>query len=524
MIEVLKDLREHNYFWMAVIASLLPAIFFLILDAGDWPNNWDDFQRLFNGIAPEHNLIQYGIRVSTIMMKLGVHDPVLTLSNRLRFQFPLLAILAEVLLLTSPVLVFSRLVYLRGEVLLSIAISMGYSGLTLIGTRFLPPAGYPLGFSLAFCLALFISMKLIYCFFHKSNLLTKIIVVFAIIVEQITFIFYATCYLQSLLITLLGIFIVIYFYRSWLTRKSCMISIATQIVRFSILPLLTVNWRLSHPAVSGESFSSSIQLNGLITALTKWTFGGTPIAAVLNMGNPRVKLIENMDLKHKIIFTTLIFLTLSICIFLWNYVMEKKSSKKSKIDNIFFEKLNPYLAIAIIGLCICVAWSLPAFSDRYYSEMQQDYSEIYAAMRYSSFGLILIVASLTSYLFRVIQKLINDRSGDFGIKLSPPNTSKLLGAFFLPLWLYTGFININILYEKSAYIPNGFSLQGICSQKSFTANDYVYWGSLVPSEVFGSGVDGWLPSLNLKKKSTEDSLEKFVGEVFIQNSRQLCGR
>lgn len=198
----IKSFHLSMYFWTATIISLLPAIFFLIIDVNDWPNNWDDFQRLFNGISPEHNIIHYRIVTSNTIMKLAVHDPVLTLSNRLRFQFPLLSIVAEVVLLISPILVFSRLAYLRGEILLCISMSMGFSGLMAIHTIFLPPAAYPLGFSLAFSLALFISIELIRYLLHNDSPFINILIMIMIGIEQMTFIFYATCYLQSFFITL----------------------------------------------------------------------------------------------------------------------------------------------------------------------------------------------------------------------------------------------------------------------------------------------------------------------------------
>ena len=68
----IKSFPISTYFWTATIISLLPAIIFLGLDASDWPNNWDDFQRLFNGISQEHKVIGYGIEASNAMMKLAL--------------------------------------------------------------------------------------------------------------------------------------------------------------------------------------------------------------------------------------------------------------------------------------------------------------------------------------------------------------------------------------------------------------------------------------------------------------------
>ena len=517
-----KRFLISTYFWTATITSLFPAILFLVVNAGDWPNNWDDFQRLFNGISPEHKINSYGIDVSNDMMKLAVHDPVLTLSNRLRFQFPLLSILAEVVLLISPLLVFSRLAYLRGEILLCIAMSMGFSGLMVVHTVYLPPAAYPLGFSLAFCSTLFISIELIRYFLYKDLPLTITITV--MVIEQMSFIFYASCYLQSVFITLIGILITMPLSKQLLTKRELLTVGFVHAIRFSIFPLITAIWRLSHDPLPAESLSPELKLIGTVHAMLKWSSGGTLISKFWGMGTPEINLVDNLKSSETLLLLLLISLTFSVCLAMWSKLSlntHRLNYTSTDIKNIFFEKLNPYLATGLIGLSICLAWSLPIVSSRYYSEMQQVNSQIYAAMRYSSLGLILVIMSTISYLFKSFFNLINNYIKYFGARFNSTDITKIFVVCFFPFWLYGGLVNINSLYTEYHFAPYEISLKSICNREIFTTNDYIALGKLVPSSVIDIGVDGWLPSLNTEKNNI-DNLEEFIGKTFIQNSLRLC--
>ncbi len=522
----IKSFHISTYFWTATIISLLPGIIFLVLDASDWPNNWDDFQRLFNGISTDNKVIAYGIDASNDMMKLAVNYPLLTISNRLRFQFPLLSIFTEVILLISPILVFSRLAYLRGEIWLCIAMSMGFSGLMVVHTVFLPPAAYPLGFSLAFCSALFISIELISYLLHKHS---PSIVIIMMIIEQIAFIFYACCYVQSFFITLIGVSIMITLYKHLLTKRKLSILLSVQTIRFSILPLLTFIWRLDHSAVSMESVSSDLNPKGIIYALIKWSFGGTSISTLWGMGHPRVKLTDNIGSSQTLLFLFMTILVFTICLVMWSKVSLHTQQFKhipTDIKNIFFNKLNPYLATGMIGLSICLAWSLPIASSRYYSEMQQDVPQIYVAMRYASLGLILVITSGIGYLFKSIYQSRSQYNENFGTRLHSTDVTKIFVSCFLPLWLYTGLVNLDGSYVEHL-APQGISLKTICHRENFTSTDYMYFGNVVQYEVIEDGIEhihGWLPSLNTEKYNIDDNLNlrEFIGETFVQNSLRLC--
>ena len=519
----IKIFPSYIYFWTATIISLLPAILFLALDASDWPNNWDDFQRLFNGISPGHNVIGYGIEQSNIMMKLAIHDPILTISNRLRFQFPLLSIIIEVVLLILPILFFSRLAYLKGEVLLCIALSMGFSGLMVIHTVFLPPAAYPLGFSLAFCSALFISIELFSSILNKH--LPFIVSIMLVFIEQITFIFYATCYLQSFFITFIGILILMICFKHLLSKRKLFKLFFINIIRFSIFPLLTFIWRLTHITHSGETLSPDLRVKGIIYAFLKWSFGGTTISTLWDMGHPKIKWIDNTGISQTLVLF-LIIIIFTICLAIWDKVSSWSGAKtnRSEISNIFFKNLNPYLATGIIGLSICLAWSLPIVSNRYYSEMQQDNSQIYVAMRYSSYGLILLITSVIGYIFKLIAKLMNRYTEHFNGKFYSTNVTRIFVSLFFPLWIYSGLVNINSLYAKHDIAPHGISLATICNRENFTQTDSIFFGYLVPGEVIDDGVEIWLPSLDIKKNNIDNNLRKFIGKTFILNSLRLCGK
>ena len=510
----MKKSYTPSLFWFATIMSLLPAMIFLGLDASDWPNSWDDFQRLFNGISPEHEIINYGFHASKSMMKLAVHDPVLTFSSRLRLQFPFLSILVEVVLLISPILFFSRLAYLRNEIWLCVAMSMGFSGFTLIRPNYLPPASYPLGFTLAFCLSLFVSIKLInYILYKKSPLLS----IFIIVIEQMAFIFYAPCYLQSLFITLFGIFITIKLHKNLWTKKQLAILLFVQLIRFSIFPLMTFIWRLSYSASQGEgeSLSSSLSLKGLIYALLKWSSGATSISYLMGWARPQLNLTDIIGSSQRLLLLFMMIFIFTICLILWRKFFthtHQNQEISTKIKNIFFEKLNPYLTTAIIGFSITLAWCLPIVSSRYYAEMQDNSLPPYVAMRYASFGLILMITSGIGYIFKAIYRLYSTNIIIFFI------------SCFFPFWLYTVLLNINHLYSQRG-APIGISLKTICNQEHFTSADYISLGNLVPSSVLEQGADGWLPSLDNEKNKLDgnsDNSKEIIGKVFIQNSLRLC--
>ncbi len=509
-----------------MFVSLLPAIFFLILDSSDWPNNWDDFQRLFNGIAPDHSLIKYGILVWNNMMKLVVHDPALTLTNRLRFQFPWLTLLAEIFLLLLPVLLLSRLAYLKNEIWLCICISMGFSGLIAVHTVFLPPAGYPLAFSLAFCGALLISIDSLNAFLYRYS--APIISLILSVLEQMAFVFYATCYLQSFFITLAGIVIISKKHQLSLISERVFPFILGQILRFSVLPVITILWRLSHTVDSAESISSNLTLIGVIRGLIKWPLGGTSISTLLGMGNPRMELVNNADIPQVRPILYAIILVFFLSCLIWSRVFYYKNESENQsiiTNNIFFDSINPYLATFIIGLGICLAWSLPMISSRYYSEIQEYGSEIYVSMRYASIGFILVSMSVLAYFFKYLDLLITQSKHSSFIGVFSKSIGKLTLLCFLPLWLYTGLVNINSIYTKSPFLPQGISLRAICSKKDFTDFDYTFWGDLVPDEVIYYGVDGWLPSLKSERKQidrTDPNLKQFIGKTFIQNAQKLC--
>lgn len=283
-------------------------------------------------------------------------------------------------------------------------------------------------------------------------------------------------------------------------------------------------WRLDHNIVPTESLAPNLQLTGIIYTMFKWSFGGTSFSAFWNMGNPRIR-VEDDLITSKIILLFLIIINFTICLVMWRKMWLESNhftKRLTKIKNIYFEYLNPYLAIGMIGLSICIAWSLPIISNRYYAEMQQNNSQIYAAMRYSSFGLILAIASGMAYVFKSIYKLKSHNDRHFTNRLNSSYITKIFLYCFFPLWIYTGLVNINSIYQKYNFLPEGISLKNICDRENFTTNDYIYLGHLVPPEVIDSGVEGWLPSLKLEKNNPNDRLEEFIGKTFIQNSLRLC--
>lgn len=519
-----KSYYTLTCFWIAIIVSLLPAIVFLVADASDWPNNWDDFHRLFNGVSQDHKLISYGIEQSKIMMKLAVHDPILTISNRLRFQFPLLSILTEVALILSPIFFFSRLAYLRNELFLCISMSMGFSGLMVIHTVFLPPAAYPLGFSLAFCSSLFISLEFIRCL--ELNNFPFLQTVIMISIEQLSFIFYASCYLQSFLITLIFFTIIILYSQHLWTRRKLFTILFIQMFRFAIFPLLTLIWRWSYNSVEAESFAVNLTPKGIIYAILKWSFGGTIMGNVLNMGSPKIKLIDNIQFSEKTFLVVLLITILfGISLTIWSQIWSNSHQLRNispDIKNSLFKECNLYVVVGIIGLSIYLSWSLPIVSKKYYVEMQNQSSQIFAAMRYSSYGVILMMTSGIAYLFKLIDKLRIWDSEYFIFRLYSRQKIKILVSCFLPFWIYSGLLNLNSLQTSHHFVPNGTSLNIICSNKSFTSSDYQSFGDLVPSSVIKNNVENWLPSLKTAKKTKNDNLQEFIGKTFIHNALNLC--
>ncbi len=194
--------------------AYIPVASLLLVQSWSWPRNWDDLHRGFNGIDPAHNLFAYGLGQSQQMLKLLVHDPALTWSNQLDYRHPLLSGLLEIGLLLAFMAICTAIALYYVGMLHALILVVSFNVLT--GTQastFLPPAAYPIGFSLFFLVSIIGSLRFDsivnddqqqFTSGHgqiKSKI-TSLIVIFS---EQISFLFYSCNYVQSSLFWFLNI-------------------------------------------------------------------------------------------------------------------------------------------------------------------------------------------------------------------------------------------------------------------------------------------------------------------------------
>jgi hypothetical protein len=133
--------------------AYLPISALLLLQSWVWPQNWDDVHRAFNGIDPTHDLFGYGLEQSQSMLKLLIHDPALSLTNKFDYLYPMLSGIFEVALLASFMVICTSLALKANDKILAIILILNFNFLTGIqATTFLPPAAYPIAFSLFFSL------------------------------------------------------------------------------------------------------------------------------------------------------------------------------------------------------------------------------------------------------------------------------------------------------------------------------------------------------------------------------------
>ena len=88
--------------------AFLPIGVMLFIQSMEWPNNFDDFYRGFNGINTDHDVLQYGWLKSQEMLKHLVHDPLLTWSNQLDYRWPFITGIVETILLVGFMSVVTR--------------------------------------------------------------------------------------------------------------------------------------------------------------------------------------------------------------------------------------------------------------------------------------------------------------------------------------------------------------------------------------------------------------------------------
>ena len=190
-----------------ILVAFLPIGILLFTQSLGWPHNFDDFYRGFNGISPDHDVLGYGWFKSQEMLKHVVHDPLLTWSNQLDYRMPVISGLAETTLLVGLMSIISRKVISNGNRQIAFAMILLFN--LFVGVQaytFLPPAAFPLAFSITFAVTILSSLRLdalgedeqLKHAPHRSWL-GKVITLVLIALEQMAFLFYASNFVQSIM-------------------------------------------------------------------------------------------------------------------------------------------------------------------------------------------------------------------------------------------------------------------------------------------------------------------------------------
>lgn len=475
--------------------AYLPISALLLLQSWVWPQNWDDVHRAFNGIDPTHDLFGYGLEQSQSMLKLLIHDPALSLTNKFDYLYPMLSGIFEVALLVSFMVICTSLALKANDKILAIILVLNFNFLTGIqATTFLPPAAYPIAFSLFFLLTVLGNLRFD-CgrqgqVENSKSLMGALVSIFLIMGEQIAFVFYACNYFQSFLFWL---FSLVQLLTSSLKRgNACSVGMHFLTgARYLPFAVATIIWRIYHNTGDAESISPDLSFFKLVTGVIRWSLGGTSAGGIGGM-NPPYQTPNN--LPAAILIASLLYG--AITLYLARSIVSKQKTLTSRNHNIG----QTSMTLLKLAISILMGWSLPALSNRYFHELLESQTPTYVASRYAGLGLIILISLFANWLIR-----------DIHFK----RTAIAGSAAMLSLMLVTQNIQALTEFDKSSSL----SKQDICSGKA-------HWKShFLDEEVFKPGVNtkNWLTSFpgSALNKSLEEK-RKIAINIFTENSISIC--
>jgi hypothetical protein len=501
--------------WIASTAAISPIALQLFWASLPWPNNWDDFHRGYNGIEAGHPLIGYGLLASRYMLKLAVHDPLLTVSNRLDILSPIGSGLLEVILLMLPFLLLSRLRHRHADIALASGLLVAPVSLIAIQQTFLPPSAYPLAFTGSFIVATLAAYLTDWRGLANAPLLYRLMLWIG---EQLAFFFYACCFLQGLTFWLLT---------SWHRFRegslSSMRSAALSGLRF--IPLLAVSllWRMMYPANKAESIAIGRSPIELLIASLKWLLNGTSLGSFFNASGLAAKSVAHFAADNLPLIAGCLFIALLVpaaaslaCV---GARAELPASPKVRERIHVGRRL-----VLLLGISICIGWLLPVASVRYMAEMQDKVSEVYVASRFAGIGVALLFAVL-------VARLSDNMLGKHRWQLELPQAAKMPLAFSLyrsQLWLVP-LITWTLIFNQFSlstdrYNGNLPSLKGFCAGQKIKSKTI---RTIIPLEVLEGDTSIWLFTLSRNgeyaKLNTEGRLA-YIADRFSRNLRVHCSK
>ena len=471
----------------------------LFIQSWAWPRNWDDMHRAFNGIDPYHNFVGYGIDQSRQMLKLLIHDPILTLSNRFDYQNPAVSGLLETFFLLFFMVLCTVIALKNGSRLQAFVLVIGFNLLT--GTQsstFLPPAAYPLGFSFFFIISVVGSVYFNAPLERESNGFTPrskfhtgiFYPCFLVVGEQLAYLFYSCNYVQSFLFWLFHLV------------KLCLkkykghghVGLGVQLlagIRFIPFALASIIWRLEHSTNSAESFGEQLATGKVILGSLRWSVAGTSAGGLAEM-SPQYKYPWELPLEVLLISSLLGLLTFAI-----GTKLLKSHQINTALENI---RLLP-TSLLYLGASIMIGWSLPVLSSRYYNELLNSPTQSYAGSRYAGLGLILVLSYIT---YEAIKRVAHPKSS----------------IFIITFLLSITFCSQNVSAAINQITDPSLRLNAVCINSSRWDRDLY-----LPSEVFQSGVEtgNWITGFPDSSNNDTLSNKRSLGiKLFTRNSLKLC--
>ncbi|WP_206749673.1 hypothetical protein [Synechococcus sp. UW179B] len=356
-----------------------------------------------NGINNNHKLMEYGAYQAKQMMKLVIHDPILTLTNRFDFLHPWLSGLIETSLIIGTILLIVNTLLSKNQKATAILLVLCFN--LLIGvqsTTFLPPSAYPIGFSACFFIIVLgniwfdtfqlwkFKQQIILSKSRKLRKATCLFISLAIgIAEQVAFLFYACNFFQSILLWF-GLLL-----SNLIDQKRALspgILKDSFISGLRYIPFIAISlvWRLNHNTGSAEALSKELKPIHLLANSFRWALGGTSLGGLSGM-QPMYKLPTEMPI---------VIILISMCYGLLCYAMMVMSSKQkisAELDLRLTKNIPSYFVL-VMGPAMLLAWCTPVLSDRYYQELGNNSSQTYVASRFAGIGLILVISWIATQL------------------------------------------------------------------------------------------------------------------------------
>ncbi|WP_255095402.1 hypothetical protein [Synechococcus sp. J7-Johnson] len=501
--------------WIASITAISPSALQLFLASLPWPNNWDDFHRGYNGLEAEHPLISYGLLQSQVMLKLAVHDPLLTISNRLDILSPIGSGLLEVILLMLPFILLSRLSHRHADISLASSLLVAPVSLIAIHQKFLPPSAYPLAFTGSFIVATLAAYLTDWRGLANAPTLYRLMLWIG---EQLAFFFYACCFLQGFTFWLLT-----YSYKIREGRSSSLRSAALSGIRFIPLLAVTLLWRTIHPSSEAESLAIGRSPIEFLIASLKWLLNGTTLGSFFNASGLSAKTVALFAADKLPLIASCLFIALLVPAAASLACVDGRVELFAKLK--FRERI--YVGrrlVLMLGISICIGWTLPVASIRYISEMQGAAPQVYVASRFTGLGVALLFAVL-------IARLSDDLLGTFRRQPQLPRATKTpvaLSLYRSQLWLVP-LITWTLTFNQfslgaSTDISHGNlpSLDGFCAGQNIKSETI---RAIIPLEVVEGDTGNWLFTLPENGEYTNLDTEgrlAFIADRFSHNLRSHC--